>query len=80
MIKPLLVILTFTNLVVILLLIWQFENTEIKHESYLPDSENNFRNLEDNVLAIGNEFSKARFEIKCTLLCFIMILKISSRV
>ena len=68
MIKPLLVTLTFTNLVVILLLIWQFENTEIKHDPYLPDSENNFRHLEDNVLAIEKEFSKARFEIKCTLL------------
>ena len=68
MIKPLLVILTVTNLVVILLLIWQFENTEIGHESYLPDSENNFRNLDDNVSAIEKEFSKARFEIKCNVL------------
>ena len=68
MIKPLLVTLTFTNLVVILLLIWQFENTEIKHDPYLPDSKNSFRNLEHNVLAIENELSKVRFEIRCTLL------------
>ena len=46
MIKPLLVILTLTNLVVILLLIWQFEYVDVKQDLYLMDSKHDFRNFE----------------------------------
>ena len=46
MIKPLLVILTLTNLVVILLLIRQFEYVDLKPDLYLIDSQHDFRNFE----------------------------------
>ena len=46
MIKLLLVILTLTNLVVILLLIWQFEYVDVKQDLYLMDSKHDFRNFE----------------------------------
>ena len=46
MIKPLLVILTLTNLVVILLLIWQFEYVDLKQDLYLIDSNHDIRNFE----------------------------------
>jgi len=46
MIKPLLVILTLTNLVVILLLIWQFEYVDLKQDLSPIDSKHDFRNFE----------------------------------
>ena len=45
MIKLLLVILTLTNLIVILLLIWQFEYVDLKQDLYLIDSKHD-RNFE----------------------------------
>ena len=58
MIKPLLVILTLTNLVVILLLIWQFEYTEIKGDHRSTDYGNDFRNVETNELSIDQKIGK----------------------
>ena len=49
MIKPLLVILTLTNLVVILLLIWQFEYVDLKQDPYLTNAKNDFRKFEMDI-------------------------------
>ena len=58
MIKPLLVILTLTNLVVILLLIWQFEYVDLKQDPYQTDSKDDFRNFEMKKLPIDQEIAK----------------------
>ena len=56
MIKPLLVILTLTNLVVILLLIWQFEYVDLKQDPYLTNAKNDFRKFEMDIdLEIAKE-------------------------
>ena len=58
MIKPLLVILTLTNLVVILLLIWQFEYVDLKQDPYHTDSKDDFRNFEMKKSPIDQEIAK----------------------
>lgn len=58
MIKSLLVILTLTNLVVILLLIWQFEYVDLKQDPYHTDSKDDFRNFEMKKSLIDQEIVK----------------------
>ena len=58
MIKPLLVILTLTNLVVILLLIWQFEYVDLKQDPYLTDSKDDFLKFEMKKSPIDQEIAK----------------------
>ena len=58
MIKSLLVILTLTNLVVILLLIWQFEYVDLKQDSYHTDSKDDFQNFELKKSPIDQEIAK----------------------
>ena len=58
MIKPLLVILTLTNLVVILLLIWQFEYVDLKQDLYLIDSNHDIRNFEMEKSLIDEKIAK----------------------
>lgn len=58
MIKPLLVILTLTNLVVILLLIWQFEYVDLKQDPYHTDSKDDFLKFEMKKSPIDQEIAK----------------------
>ena len=58
MIKSLLVILTLTNLVVILLLIWQFEYVDLKQDPYHTVSKDDFRNFGMKKSPIDQEIVK----------------------
>ena len=58
MIKSLLVILTLTNLVVILLLIWQFEYVDLKQDPYHTDPKDDFQNFELKKPPIDQEIAK----------------------